>query len=315
MGLQDMLGGSRQRLPDFVLIGAAKSGTSALYSYLKQHPRIYLPDHQEPSFFAFEDEEIDFRGPGGTAASVNVNAVRTLSAYTALFEPAPPDAKLGDVSPVYLYWPAAAERVRRYIPSARIIASLRNPADRAYSSFMHACRENKEPLQDFASGLQAEPARIQDNWGFLWRYADMGHYLEQLKRYYDRLDPNQIKVILYDDFRDDPVAVCKELWHFLGIDPSFVPDTRLAHNVSGIPRSQRLHRVLDRQSRVGRLTRRVAPLVGRERLRSWQTSLKNRNLQKLTAPEVVRRELLDSYRTEIVELQGLIGRDLSRWLE
>ena len=302
------------RLPHFLVIGAAKAGTTAVYAYLRQHPEIFLPLRQEPSFFAFEGMNLNLAGPHGTEAAVNRYAVTSLTEYAELFRIARSEQVLGDVSPAYLYWPDAARRIRRYIPQARIAVLLRNPADRAYSAYMHAVREGKEPIGDFQEALAAEPQRIAENWGLMWRYRDLGNYVEQLERYYAVFSAERIKVILFDDLVREPLQVCRDLQSFIGVDTEFRPDVSLRHNVSGVPRSRVLQRALRGGAGVRRVARAVAPFVGQQRLRRWQTHLSNQNVRKIPAEALDRKALTESFREEVAELQRLIGRDLSAWL-
>lgn len=301
-------------MPNFLIVGAAKSGTTALHQYLSQHPDIHLPARQEPSFFAFEGQRLAFRGPNGTEASVNRVAITSLEEYRDLYRDLGQKRATGDISPVYLYWPSAAHNIKRHIPWAKIIVALRNPADRAYSAYMHAVREGKEPLGDFGSALAAEPQRIRDNWGFLWRYADTGWYAAQLHRYYRLFPAEQIKVVLFDELIEDPVGLCKRLQHFLGVDPSFAPDVSLRHNVSGVPKSRFLHRLLKRQSALAAVARQAAPLVGTQRLQAMRVRLSNRNLSKPPQAPPERDGLLEGYRADIREVEALTGKDLSPWL-
>ncbi|MDQ3611732.1 MAG: sulfotransferase [Actinomycetota bacterium] len=301
-------------LPSFLVVGAAKSGTTALHRYLGQHPDVYLPAREEPNFFAFEGRPPDFRGPGNTPAAVNATSLTTPAAYGQLYENASPGQRAGDVSPVYLYWPTAAANIHRHLPDARICVILRHPVDRAFSAFMHARREGKEPLRDFEAGLAAEPDRIARHWGFLWRYADMGRYWGQLRRYYDLFPRFQIKVVLYDDLVKDPLALLAELFDFIGVDPGFAPDLRVRHNVSGVPRSRLAYRMLGSRGALAPLARRAAPVVGERRLRDWQARLRNRMLSRQTLAPDVRARLTVDFREDLERLGELIDRDLGHWL-
>src|SRR5437867_4308222 len=126
-------GKSSPRLPTFLVIGAARSGTTALYLYLRQHPNVFMSRDKETNFFAFEGEALDFRGPG--AEFVN-NSVVTLNAYLRLFADAPENAAIGEASPLYLYSLHAAERIHARLPDVRLIAILRNPIEQAYSHYL-----------------------------------------------------------------------------------------------------------------------------------------------------------------------------------
>jgi Sulfotransferase family len=298
-------------MPNFLIIGTAKSGTTALYNYLKQHPQVYMSSVKEPKFFAYEGEKLDFRGPGDRVA--NSSVVTDIEAYRALFAKASGETAVGEASPLYLYIPKARERIRHHVPEAKLIAILRNPAERAYSHFSQMVRDGREPLDDFSQALRAEEERIRDNWAFGWHYKRMGFYHAQLERYFDAFGREQIKVYLYEDLKTDPVGVLGETFRFLGVDDAFVPDISLKHNVSGIPKSQALHAFIRQSHPIKSVFKPFVPEGLRLRLK---TSLRNRNLRQPPplSPEA-RKELAEAYREDILKLQGLIRRDLSTWLE
>jgi len=298
-------------IPNFLIIGTAKAGTTALYNYLKQHPRIYMSPVKEPKFFAYEGEKLDFRGPGDREA--NTSVVTDIDAYRALFAKVSNETAVGEASPLYLYAPKAPERIQHHIPEAKLIAILRNPIERAYSSFSQMVREGREPLGDFSQALGAEERRIRENWAPGWHYKRRGFYHTQLERYFDRFHRDQIKIYLYEDLQANPVGVLQETFRFLGVDDAFIPDISLRHNVSGIPKSQALHVFLRRPNPIKSVFK---PFV-RKQLRSRiKTRLSNRNLRQLPQlPPKARKELAEAYREDVLKLQELTRRDLSTWLE
>ena len=130
-------------MPNFLIIGAMKSGTTALYYYLEQHPQVYMSPVKEPNFFCSEENsDGDF-------------ATR-LGAYQDLFRDVSGEKAIGEASHCYLYEPEAAARIQEYITDAKLIAVLRDPVDRAYSHFLHMVRNGSEPLTDFALALREE---------------------------------------------------------------------------------------------------------------------------------------------------------------
>lgn len=297
-------------MPNFLIIGAAKSGTTSLYHYLKQHPQIYMSPIKEPKFFAFEGIIVDFRGPRDE--NLNRGTITEIEAYRALFQDVSNELAIGEASPIYIYNSRAPEHIKYYIPNVKIIAILRNPAERAYSSFTGMLRDGREPLADFTEAMRQEETRISNNWSFFWHYKQRGFYYVQLKRYFDLFNRDQIKIYLYEDFRDYPLDVLKDIFRFLDVDDHFVPDVSLKHNVSGIPRNRALHIFFTRPNAVKSVLERVIP----ERVR-WRIRLGfiHRNLIKKQLPSDVRKQLLQDYREDILKLQDLIQRDLSRWLE
>src|SRR5215218_4922668 len=225
-------------MPNFFIIGAQKAGTTSLYHYLNQHPQIYMSPVKEPFFF---DREISSNGEvvqqefaGHQQAPRFVN----LEEYEALFQGAKGETAIGEASPLYIYAPGTAERIKRYVPEARSIALLRNPADRAYSAFLHAVRIGVEPCTDFAQALRREDARVRKGWHYIFHYRNRGLYFAQLKRYYEAFGREQFGVWLYEDLRDDPASVARSVFRFLGVDDAFTSDTSSKHNPAGVPESQ-----------------------------------------------------------------------------
>lgn len=305
-------------MPNFLVIGAAKSGTSALYRYLKQHPQIYMSQIKEPHFFAFEGERPSFQGPGDQELYDYIG-VSDIETYRALFEGVSKETAIGEASTAYLYLSRARDRIRHYVPEAKLIAILRDPAERAYSNFLHLVRDCREPLRDFARALQAEEDRIQNNWGPLWHYKQTGFYYAQLKRYYEVFEREQIKIYLYEDLNDDPLSVLRDAYGFLGVDNTFVPDVSMRYNVSGVPKNERVHALyefLHRPHPVKSIFKPLLPHESRRRLRErLLNALRNQNLTKPPFPLEIQRQLEEVYREDVLKLQELIQRDLSEWLQ
>ncbi len=304
-------------LPNFLIIGAQKAGTTALYHYLNQHPEIFMSPIKEPHFFAFEGEELDFRGPRDREVLSHF-VVNDEGAYRALFEGVRGEKALGEASAMYLYSEKAPARIKHHVPGTRLIAVLRDPVERAYSQFLHMRRDGREPLADFAEALEVEEERVRSGWAPNWHYKRAGFYHRQLLRYHEAFGPGRIRVYLYEDLNADPTGVLKDVHKFLGVDGSFVPDVSRRYNVSGVPKSRRLHALhalLLRPNPVKTALKPFFPKKVRRRLVEGSlNALRNRNLVKPPFPEEVRRALIEEYREDVSKLQGLIGRDLSGWL-
>jgi hypothetical protein len=298
-------------MPNFLIIGAAKSGTSSLNAYLRQHPQIHISEIKEPGFFALEGETPSYRGPGDMQRERH--HVRDLARYQSLFRRADGALASGEASCIYLYSPKAPERIRHYIPRVRLIALLRNPADRAFSGHRWLVRDGRETLGTFEDALDAEDARVAANWSPEWHHTRRGFYHAQLRRYFDLFDREQIRVYLHDDFAADPAAVVRDLLGFLGLDASLLPDTSVRHNVSGTPRSRFLHHVVNTPMAIKDLMKPLVPVTLRRRVR---TAVMRRNIvpDRATLRPETRRRLMELYRDDVLQLQTLIGRDLSHWL-
>lgn len=293
-------------MPNFLVFGAAKGGTTALYAYLKQHPQIYLTPFKETKFFAYEGEDVRYGGPGDSEK--NKLLVNNLADYQALFDGVRDEPAVGEVSPLYLYIPKALERIKHYVPNAQLFAILRNPVDRAYSAFLHLIRDGRETHTNFAEALRAEPQYIRDNYAPLWYYKDLGFYHTQLKPYFEQFDRQQLHIYLYEDFNASPVAFVQQMCRLLGVDDRFVPDVSRKWNVSGVPKSKTLHSLLSGPNALTAVADRVP---GGNWLRS---RLRYANLHKPPFPAAVRQELVETFRNDILQLQELLKRDLSHWL-
>lgn len=296
-------------MPNFIVIGAGKSGTTALHRYLKQHPEIYMSSPKELRFFPFEDRPPDFRGPGDKEDMET--AVKTIEDYRARFTEGARFPARGESSPLYLYYPRTAERIRHHIPDVKLIAILRHPADRAYSQYLMKRRDGREHL-NFADALAAEEQRISNGWSHHWHYRRRGFYAAQLRLYFDLFKREQIRIYLYEDYVADPVGLMQDIFRFLNVDDSFVPDVSVRHNVSNVPRSRALQTFLTEPRPVKNLFKSYVPA-------SWSRGvgdrLRRHNITKPPLPEKLRRQLIETYREDITELQHMLGRDLSHWLK
>ncbi len=292
-------------MPNFIIIGAQKSGTTSLYYYLQQHPHIYMSPVKEAHFFDYEAAGRNFRGPGPSSPP----RIASIEDYRALFRGVSGEKAIGEASPLYIYIPGTPKLIRRHIPEAKIIAILRNPADRAYSAFLHTIRHGWEPLTDFVQALREEESRIRDGWHPRYHYRERGFYYKQLKRYFDVFGRDRVGVFLYEDLMADPLGVLQGLFRFLEVDEAFVPDMSIRYNTGGVPRNGAARALVGRANKLTPVVKRFLPYELRQRI-------KGRVFAKPPplAPDV-RKDLIGGYRQDIFELENLIRRDLSRWLE
>ena len=294
-------------MPNFLIIGSAKAGTSSLYYYLKQHPQIYMSPLKEPKFFAFEGEKLNFQGPAKD--NIEKNSVTTLEEYQQLFADVNNEIAIGEASPIYIQSPKAAQNIKRHIPNAKIIAVLRNPAERAFSAFSHLVREGHETLS-FEEALKKEKERIFLKWVDLFYYQQVGFYHSQLEYYFKIFEREQIKVYLYDDLEKDTLKVVQNIFAFLNVDSSFVPDlTR--KNVSGIPKSRFVYDLFTKENSLKSVCK---PLFSNKVRRDVHDYIVTRTLKKKPKLELTTKlELIEMYKKDILSLQSLIDCDLSMW--
>jgi len=140
------------RLPTFLVIGAARSGSSSLHDSLRQHPQVFVSPIKEPHFFSNENKE----PPRGVPGAPRSTRVTDINRYMELFEGAKPGMAVGEASVSYLYSEDAPDRIRHYVPDVRLVAILRNPVERAYSAFQYLRERGTEPYADFSEALEAD---------------------------------------------------------------------------------------------------------------------------------------------------------------
>ena len=301
-------------LPNFLIIGAAKAGTTSLYHYLKQHPQVFMCPVKEPIFFALEGSKARFHGPGDQE-TVDGYSVTSYQDYCALFQNVSSETAIGEASTLYLYDNSSdtIKRLQHYVPDVKLISVLREPVERAYSHFLYMVGKHSEPLNDFPQALAEEEWRSRDNWWPAWHYKKMGFYYAQLKPFFDAFEPSQMAVYLYEDLVTDPSQLMRSLFEFLGVDETFNPDMGIHHNIiSGKPKNKLLNDFLTKPNlvRTG-----LQPLLPCGWSKKIAAKIRAQNLSKPPLPLEVRKQLAPSYREDILKLQDLIERDLSHWLE
>ena len=226
-------------MPNLLVIGAPKCGTSTLHMWLSRHTRVFMAQRKEPAYFTCF-REMEWRGP---AAALFASAlVESRDEYAALFSPGNGCVIVGESSTDYLWRPEAPDGIRRDIGGeARFVCILRNPVERAFSEHMHLVRDGYEE-RDFVEALDLEDRRFEQRWIPLFYHRRRSAYSEGLQRYFDRFGRDPVKVLIFEECFREPERTMRELTAFLGI-PYEPCHTSHRINVSGLPRSRLLHRL------------------------------------------------------------------------
>lgn len=297
--------------PNFLIIGTAKAGTSSLYHYLNQHPQIYMSPTKEPRFFAPELYTEHCKDPYRSGAKQHRDSPMSWAEYLQLFVGSEAAIARGEASTEYLYMPKSPERIYQHIPEVKLIAILRDPVERAFSAFCYQLRDGCEKLS-FEAALSAEQHRITERkWWPGWHYKQAGFYHQQLIRYFQVFDREQIKIYLHDELSAEPMSVVKDIFQFLGVEDNFVPNLT-KENVSGIPQNRLLHNLMTRDNPLKAAVKSLLPSPLREQF-SQRIHQKNMRAKPTMLPET-RQALKKDYQQDILHLQDLIQTDLSKWL-
>jgi hypothetical protein len=294
-------------LPNFFIAGFAKSGTTSLYHYLKQHPKIYMSPVKEPHFFSHGERELEiFKGP-----KIDLNHIKDLPDYCALYNGVRDETAIGEAS-CSNSGKRACERIRKYVPHAKIVFILRHPADKIYSQFQHLRNNLIEPCDELVDAINHELSGGREDWAHFLRYCHNTFFYDKMKYYFECFPAEQIRIYLYEDWSANPEFVLKDIFTFLGVDPDYKIDTSKRHNVRNIPISKNF--IIFFNNRFLRNAAKLAiPLrTGRDFLKY----VHDRVLYKKAKPmdPSLRSFLTEHFKDDILDTQELIGRDLSHWL-
>jgi hypothetical protein len=309
---------AHERVPDFFIVGHAKSGTTALYEMLRRHPQIYMPDAKEPWFLATDmAPRFQPRHAG--------EEPRTLEQYLSLFAAAAPEQRVGEASSSYLWSATAAQRIAELQPSARIIAILREPASFLRSLHLQLLQTHVEVAKDLRDALEREDARRggkripgRSHRPQLLLYSEHVRYVEQLRRYHAAFGREQVLVLIYDDFRADNEATVREVLRFLEVDDS-LPVQASDANPSVLMRSQQLddlvHSVSVGRGPVSTMAKSAIKVLTPRGLRRQALQLAQRRVVHAAPPPPDERLMLElrcRFKGEVVSLSEYLERDLVR---
>lgn len=294
-------------LPNFLIVGASKSGTSSIYHYLKQHPDIFLSNIQKEGRY-FSQMSGNYNGPGDKHLDNSIT--RNLEDYILLFNGFTHQKAIGDISPEYLYlYEKSIPLIKQTLnEDVKIIIILRSPVDRAFSSFNHYKRDKREQLT-FEEALEKEDERRTKNWIWAWQYKNSGLYYRQVKAYLDNF--KNVKVLLFEDFNDDPKKTLQEICKFIEVAPDFEFDTSYKYNVSGDPKSAVLYKLETSRGLVNFVKRFVPKKLIVKIKNNWSGE---KQMIKAAMDSDTRKNLIEFFREDILKLQNLIQKDLTRWL-
>jgi hypothetical protein len=274
-------------LPNFLVIGAPKAGTGSFHDYLRQHPDVFIPIKKDPRWFCFTGQKNKDRYP-----------IRSQEEYEALFEGVTTEKAIGESTALYFWSEVAPARIKATIPDAKLIVSLREPVQRAFSIYhMNLRTEGHNEGLSFLEALKVDKILQRT-------------YHEALSAYLAHFDRSQFKIVLFEDLAKNTMATIQSVFEFLGVDPAFEPDLKIS-NPGGVPRSKWFHK-----------------LMTNDKLRTWSRTylpesvvykakdLRSLNLDKakMVLTEEERAVAYAFYRDDILRTQDLIGMDLSRWL-
>ena len=299
----------KNKLPNFLIVGAAKSGTSSLHNYLNQHPQVFMPSYnkegmkvKEPRFLIKDLVQHRLH-----------NGIWTFEEYHSLFADVKDEKAIGESTVLYLYYyKHAINNIKHYLgEDVKIIIMLRNPTDRAYSAFQYVSRGFKEN-NSFERSLEIEIGRIEreKNLTPMVMYKEMGMYYEMVKAYMDSF--KNVHIIFYEDFRDKIESEMNKTYNFLGISNNIEIDFITKHNVGGKRwKDEKMKHVFMKDNPIKSILKSVLPKKIRKGMRN---KLVNASTNKVVPiKEETRKYLNDYFKQDVEKLSELLNKDLNHW--
>ena len=286
-------------LPNFIIVGAPKSGTTSLYHYLSEHPQVFMSEPKEVNYFS--REEIEAQG-----LYYSDFKVKDFDSYKMLFSKGTDKKAVGEGSVSYLFYPETAKKIKAVLPNIKIIILLRNPLERGYSHY----------LMDFRLGLVDltydeivfKTVKHKNLDLYYQQYVELGLYYQQVARYVDFFGSKQVKIYLQEDLRNNPESIIEDLYDYLEVDKSFTPNIDQEYNSFSMPKNGLIQKIYG--SYIVRAT--LSKLVPN----SMKELLLNTFFERTKKPKLsIKTEelLLALYKIDIENLEKLINLDLSNW--
>lgn len=275
-------------LPNFILAGAPKAGTSSLWGYIRQHPDIFTAPDKEVFFFDFNWE-------------------KGLAWYEERFADYAGQSAIGEATVWYMRWPSVPERLSSVLPNVKLLFLLRNPVDRAYSNWCHEKRDGIHPFnQGFAEFLTRED---RDNRTIL----SSGYYAQHLKRWLQHFPREQMHVDYFENFCADPKAYLQSVFRFLEVETNVAIDTNYRDNESWWYRGEALLKFIDAIFSPLKKVSGLDPVGELWRRRHFRQLFHDRKLRPPKLAQRDRAELIEHYRPHNAELADLMGMSFDHW--
>jgi hypothetical protein len=299
----------KNKLPNFLIVGAAKSGTSSLHNYLNQHPEVFMPSYnkegmkvKEPRFLIKDLVQHRLH-----------NGVWNWEEYKSLFNEVNDEISIGESTVLYLYYyKHAIDNIKKYLgENVKIIIMLRNPTDRAYSAFQHVSRGLKEQ-NSFEEALEIEKGRMDKESSLtpMVMYKEMGLYHDMVRAYKENF--KNVHIIFYEDFRDDTEGEIKKIFKFLGLSLSAHIDFVSRHNVGGKRwKNEKMKHVFMKNNPLKSALKKVVPKSLRKGVRDTLISASTDKVVPMK--ENTRIKLNTFFEDDVKKLSDLLNIDLTHW--
>lgn len=297
------------KLPNFIIAGFPKCGTTSLYHYLSEHPEIYMPKQKELHYFTYPIISAIINGPGDKEA--NKFHIDNFKDYKNCYKQVSEEIAVGDTSPSYINHPSCIPKIKTTLgDNTKVIVLVRDPIKRAYSNYLHLKRENRESLT-FYEALQAEARRKKEGYADFWYYTFNSSYYEKIRTFKEEF--NSVFVITTEELSKNPEAILRKTFRYLEVDETYKPQNiGKTYNPGGVYKSNFLTNLIFEQNKIRGFVKKTIPITpGMKHLKHRIIS----RYKKITPPidEQAELYLSDVFIDEVRKLRQEFGIDTSSW--
>lgn len=287
-----------QKEIDFIGIGPSKTGTTTIARLLEAHPQICLSVPKE--IFYFNKTDVYW-----SQSTENPNHNKSTEWYFNHFKHCQINSTKGEITPNYFIDSEAPKKIKEIFPNAKIIVSLRNPVDRAYSSYNMIAHYHLGEQRPFSQVIREVP-----------EYVEKGLYYKNINKYLQYFDRSQIIVLTFEEIKNDPKKMIQKLYSFLGVDDSFTPENLHLKANSAKKTQYKWMQKLEHQ-----MVKNISGWGGgkfinwlkEKKVNKWFHSLYVQPMKYEPMKEVDRNWLKEQFREDLEQLEKLLGRDFSHW--
>lgn len=280
---------------NFFIVGAAKSGTSSLVNYFSQHPSIFFPSIKEPYYY------------------VDGFGINSQAEYDRLYKKSCNYKIMGDASTGYLFEPGCAEKIKSDSPEAKILISLRNPIDMAFSLWRYMSMVGNEADSFECAIKQTDHRKTKDfienaaAWPKNYLYMDRGKYFGQVNRYINVFGTDNVKVIIFEDWIKNIDHICIDLFNFLGVKSDVEIHHSIKKNQGGIAKFKFLHQLLQNEYPV---LKKMIPVEFRDRARKFVRDINRKDSSEEIIQPETRNELRQIFKEDVNRLGKMLNKKL-----
>ena len=298
---------TKSKLPNFIVVGFPKSGSTALHYYLENHPEIFMPLKKELHFFSSDKLLKLNKGPGDK--EVKKFMITSLSDYKKIYKNVKHEKAIGEVSPSYINHPDRIPLIKKTLGEPKIIIILRDPINRAYSNYLHLLREKREDLP-FLEALKKEDIRIKEKYSDFWYYKFNSTYFDKVDRFKKSFD--DVLLLTQEELNNNTVNTVKNIYSFLGVSIRSPENIDQKYNTGGIYEDNFITNLFLKQSILRSSLKKMIPVT--PKMKVLKEQLMARYQRKASSiSEKAENYLLEYFRDDVSKLNEIYDVNISNW--